>query len=379
MIAHFYTNCALVSRDVEGEAPLLSENSMLTQLESKVPFSVVCPSLLTVGATVLYGEDVQTGTVLSTTDKFSDVSFSVGNEVYVTRLQNTLLTVQSPCALTMIRADGEVTERVNELVWSGKGYLDVDRMLLRFHARLMNATPHTLEFEEVYIHDSNYEQEIYEASRSVPSTRFDLKKSVSTEKIENSSVLLPGRHTLTSLKDVKVMEQNINVVCSVHYDLLNEGNYFGVDCLYEGEIYRGNYTVRCESFGIIQNCYIGPTKEKKIELKLRNDHPFYTVDVEIMERNENGFTYKGKITSRYGHKFYLNVFVVKQSDFIYYPAVKDTGKTMIWIVKIEPGQTVDFDFRAVRVQQRRKDTLPLSEIPAFGATQPLSMRREPQE
>jgi hypothetical protein len=365
MIAHFYTNCALVTRNIEVEAPLLSENSMLTQLESRVPFSVVCPSLLTVGATVLYGEEGQTGTVLSTSDKYSDVSFSLGESgTFVTRLTNTQLTVQSLCARTLIRANGEVTERVNELVWSGKGYLDVDQGTLRFHARLMNATPHTLELAEVHVHDGNYDQESYESSRSVPSTRFDLVKSASAEKIEKSSVQLPGSHTLTSLKDVKIMEQEINIVRSLHYDLLGEGNYFGIDCLYEGEIYRGNYTVKYDSYGIIQNCHIRPSKEKKIELKLRNDHPFYTIDVEIMERNEFGFMYKGKITSQHNSSFPLNVFVVKQTDFVYYPGVIDTGKTVAWVVNIAPGETKEFVFRALRVQERRKMTSPDMEMSA---------------
>jgi len=357
MLGQFYTNCALITRNIRGEEELISENSQVTHLESENNFSVISPSTFVSGAEVIITGNINrepiTGTIVSVDGRNADVATNHNEKYLITRYPIENLSMLSSVKKTKIVMNGFLTERVEELCWQGKGVLDVDNGKLSFYVRLINATPTPLTFEKVIISDTSYGGDVsramYPMSRMVTS---QVTSPQGENEFKSETYDLGGPYTVETMTSVKVWEQNIGSATGLYYDLIQGSNHIFVHCEYTGEIYSGNYTVKIDSLNLRRNVYINPTAKKIIEVQLPNRHAPYSVDVNAVERNENGFTYVLTIKNNNNGDIPLNIFVYKQSGYLYTPleSVVDTGSTIAWVIRLKRNESRKVTLRAIRIR-----------------------------
>lgn len=369
MLGRFYTNCALVTRRIEGRDELLSESSQVVQLETEDDFSIVSPMSFVTGAEVTVRptqgsqDEEVTGTIISLDGRTADIATRRDDGYVITRYPVERLSVLSPVNKTQIVMDGTITERMGEFCWQGKGFLDIDRGKLSFHVRLINATTRPFTFSKIIISDTSYggnsSRAVYAMTRT---TETQSPLPGGDNRFKTESYDLGGPHTIETMKSMKVWEQDVVSVKGLYYDLIQGTNHIFTHCNYEGEIYSGDYTVTINSLNVRQNVYINPSREKRIEVQLTNQHAPYSIDVIRMERNENGFLYQLTIKNNSNTPIPLNIFVYKQSNYGYEPSAKDTGTNIIWIVNLAPRESKTVFLMAKRIGDTTK--VPTSVLPS---------------
>jgi hypothetical protein len=351
MIASFYSNCAVLTYEVKGERALVSESSKITELESDDPFEVLCPPTFICGSEVVYSGMKGKITVLGS--KFAEVIF--GSDLRTVKITD--LSLPTKQNQTIIRCDGTMKERLNELSWRGRGKIVVEdkNSIMTFHVRLISTLPYPLTFDQIEINDRGFQDEPDYRSNA-PSFSKAVSRNVASSPIQENNIdeitySLEGPITLNSMMSIPVMNMKTKTTVKLMYSFLTNYSFVRVHGKYKGELYRGNYTVVVPRYNITQSCLVSANPQKSFTLDLVDKHGPYSVDITRNDYDNNGFFNSGTITNRSNDDIEINLVSPYYDDYVYEPKgelIAETGE-IYWVIIVEKDTQVSYELSASRV------------------------------
>lgn len=355
MQGSFYSNCAVLTYEVDGERSLVSENSLITELECDDWFEIICPTTFISGSEVIF--EGRVGRISSLGERFAEVIFD--GELRQVKL--TKLSTVAKHDKTIIRGNTTMSERLKEMCWKGRGKIVVngENSSLTFHVRLISSLPYPVVFDSVKIHDRGFQDQppmFHSMARSVSKRDYGDETSMASYQandiIDEVTHTLEGPITLNSMLSIPVVNMEMNISPSLMYNFLNNYSFVRVYGKYEGEIYRGNYTVVVPEYNIVQSCAINPNTQKSFTLNLTDSHGPYSVTQERKDQSNDGYYHSGSITNRSSKKIFVYFVTPYYTDYTYSP---DGGNRLIdsgeiyWSITLSPGRTKNYAFNASRV------------------------------
>lgn len=358
MQGSFYSNCAVLTYAVDGDSFLVSENSVVTEIECDGMFEVISPPTFISGSEVTY--EGRRGCISSIGEKYADVIF----DSELRRVKITKLTTHSDQERTIIRGNTIINERLKEMCWKGRGKILVqgDDSILSFHVRLISSLPYPVTFSSIKIHDRGFQDQVpvFTMARSVSRRSYDDDVSLTppqdNETNDEITHTLDGPITLNSMFSTPVMNVRMNITAHLMYDFLNNYSFVLVYGKYKGEIYRGNYTVVVPEYGITQSCNVSPNPQKSFTLNLRDNHCPYSITREITDQSDNGYKHEGKVTNISKKKIYVYFVTMFRNDYTYTPENRDhlpDSNQIYWGISLGPGVTKSYSFIAGKLVDGR--------------------------